>query len=285
MSAYAHQMERQFSGGLSSRDNSELRSGYSIDSGCYMTSLTATIFIASLVTFGVLLITLLIALSTMLQSCENRNTGIVEVQRLLDDHESFSYCKILSLHSKLNGLEEEDTIELPLLCKGVALRRIKQGIYLRELNFTIQMALTYFKTVKPMKDDRDVVVIDIDEINLLEQDSYTIEEAKNQKRKLVLELYSKLRSHGFLMVLLSRKPERERNTTIEQLKSRGYSDWFGLIMREDTRQKEELEGETRVIGVIGNHMDVLTGQWNWRSKRLFKLPSLTYNDVLDYSER
>lgn len=142
----------------------ELRSGYSIDSGCYMTSLAATIFIASLVTFGVLLITLLVALSTMLQSCENRNSGIIEAHRL--DDESFSYCKILSLHSKLNGLEEEEEIELPLLCRDVALRRIKQGIYLRELNFTIQMALTYFQTIKPMNDNRDLVVIDIDEINL-----------------------------------------------------------------------------------------------------------------------
>lgn len=57
------------------------------------------------------------------------------------------------------------------------------------------------------------------------------------------------------------------------------------LIREDTRQKEELERGHRIIGVIGNHMDVLRGQWNWQSKRLFKLPSLTYDDVLDYSER
>jgi hypothetical protein len=249
-----------------------------------MTSLAASIFIASLVTFGVLMITLLIALSTMLQSCENRNIAIVEAQRL---DESFGYCKILSLHSQLNSLDEES--ELPLLCRDVALHRIKQGIYLRELNFTIQMALTYFQTIKPMNDNCDVVVIDIDDTNLLEQDSYYmkyIEEAKHQKSILILALYSKLRSQGYSMVLLSRRPETERNATIEQLKSRGYSDWSHLIMsREDTRQKEELERGHRVIGVIGNHMDVLRGQWNWQSKRLFKLPSLTYDDVLDYNER
>ncbi|KAG7574278.1 Acid phosphatase class B-like [Arabidopsis suecica] len=282
MSAYAHQMEREFSG-LSSRGNSDLGSRYSMESGCYMTSLAASIFIASLVTFGVLMITLLIALSTMLQSCENRNIGIVEAQRL---DESFGYCKILSLHSQLNSLGEES--ELPLLCRDVALRRIKQGIYVRELNFTIQLALTYFQTVKPMNDNRDVVVIDIDDSNLLEQESYYmkyIEEAKHQKSILTLQLYSKLRSQGYSMALLSRRPETERNATIEQLKSRGYSDWSHLIMREDTRQKEELERGHRVIGVIGNHMDVLRGQWNWQSKRLFKLPSLTYANVLDYSER
>lgn len=127
-----------------------------------MTSLAASIFIASLVTFGVLMITLLIALSTMLQSCENRNIGIIEAQRL---EESLSYCKILSLHFQLNSLQEEE-IELPLLCRDIALRRIKQGIYLRELNFTVQMALAYFQTIKPRNDNRDVVVIDIDEINL-----------------------------------------------------------------------------------------------------------------------
>ncbi|ESQ52689.1 hypothetical protein EUTSA_v10017044mg [Eutrema salsugineum] len=285
MSAYAHQMEREFSG-LSSRGNSEMGSRFSIESGCYMTSLAATIFIASLVTFGVLMLTLLVAISTMLQSCENQNSGVVEVQRL--DDESFSYCKILSLHSQLNRLEEEEedttSIELPLLCRDVALRRIKQGIYLRDLNFTIQMALNYFQTIKPVKDNRDVVVIDIDEINLLEQESY-IEEAKHQRSKLTLGLYYKLRSQGYSVILFSRRPERERNSTAEQLKSRGYRDWSHLVMREDTRQKEELERGYRVIGVIGNHMDVLRGQWNWESKRLFKLPSLTYNDILDYSER
>ncbi|KAL1217814.1 hypothetical protein V5N11_009586 [Cardamine amara subsp. amara] len=285
MSAYAHEMERQFSE-LSSRGNSELGSRFIIDSGCYMTSLAATIFIASLVTFGVLMITLVIALSTMLQSCENRSSGMVEVQRL---DESLSYCNILLLHSQLNSLQEEEGNELPLLCRDVALRRIKQGIYLRELNFTIQMALTFFQTIKPMNDNRDVVVIDIDEINLLlGQDSYYIkyiEEAKHQKSKLILELYSKLRSQGYSMVMLSRKAERERDVTIEQLKSRGYSDWSRLIMREDTREIEELKREYRVIGVIGNDMDMLTGQWNWQSKRLFKLPSLTYDDVLEYSER
>ncbi|CAH2058676.1 unnamed protein product [Thlaspi arvense] len=289
MSAYAHQMEREFSG-LSSRGNSEMGSRFSIDSGCYMTSLAATIFIASLVTFGVLMLTLLIAISTMLQSCENQNSGMVEIHQRLDD-ESFSYCRILSLHSQLNRLEEVEeeegsSFELPLLCRDVALRRIKQGIYLRELNFTIQMALSYFQTIKPLKDNRDAVVIDTDEINLLvEQESY-IEEAKHQRSKLTLGLYSKLRSQGYSMVLLSRRPERERNSTAEQLLSRGYSDWSHLIMREDTRQKEELQRGYRVVGVIGNHMDVLRGgQWRWGSKRLFKLPSLTYNDILDYSVR
>lgn len=267
MSAYAHQMERELSG-LTSRGNSEMGSRFSIDSGCYMTSLAATIFIASLVTFGVLMVTLLIAISTMLQSCENKNSGIIQVQqRLVVDDESLSYCRILSLHSNLNSLDEE---ELPLLCRDVALQRIKQGIYLRELNFTVQMVLTYFKNIQPM--NRDAVVMDIDDINLIKQEVY-IEEAKHQRSKLILELYSKLRSQGYSMVLLS------RNSTAEQLKSRGYSDWSGLIMREDARQKEELERHYRIVGVIGNHMDVLTGQRSWQSKRLFKLPSLTYNDI------
>ncbi|XP_013692474.1 uncharacterized protein At2g39920-like isoform X1 [Brassica napus] len=271
MSAYAHQMERELSG-LTSRGNSvlvaEMGSRFSIDSGCYMTSLAATIFIASLVTFGVLMVTLLIAISTMLQSCENKNSGIIQVQqRLVVDDESLSYCRILSLHSNLNSLDEE---ELPLLCRDVALQRIKQGIYLRELNFTVQMVLTYFKTIKPM--NMDAVVMDIDDINLIKQEVY-VEEAKHQRSKLILELYSKLRSQGYSMVLLS------RNSTAEQLKSRGYSDWSGLIMREDARQKEELERHYRIVGVIGNHMDVLTGQRSWQSKRLFKLPSLTYNDI------
>lgn len=64
----------------------------------------------------------------------------------------------------------------------------------------------------------------------IKQEVY-IEEAKHQRSKLILELYSKLRSQGYSMVLLSKRPQEERNSTAEQLKYRGYSDWSGLIMR------------------------------------------------------
>ncbi|KAG2307109.1 hypothetical protein Bca52824_026857 [Brassica carinata] len=77
--------------------------------------------------------------------------------------------KILSLHSKLNrlveGEDETISIKLPLLCRDAALQRIKQGVYLRDLNFTIQMVLTYFKTIKQGSDHLDVVVIDVDELS------------------------------------------------------------------------------------------------------------------------
>ncbi|XP_010534558.1 PREDICTED: uncharacterized protein At2g39920 isoform X2 [Tarenaya hassleriana] len=284
MSAYAHQMEREFSG-LSSRGNSELAgSRYEIESGFYMTSFAATIFLASLLAVGVVMVTLLIALSAMLQNCQTRSSGIVEAQNLI---ESFSYCNALSLHSHLNGLKE-----FPPICID-----IRRGIHLKELNFTVRMALTYFRSLTPLGDDSlDAVLIDIDDVldhhfysTLgLEKDGYQeyVEEARHQQDKLMLEMYSQLKSQGYSMLLLSRKSEGERNPTVEQLNSAGYSKWSRLIMREDQemqdgkhehlrRQIEEMEeGGYRIRGVISSHMDVLT--LSRLRTRLFKLPSIEY---------
>ena len=85
--------------------------GSHYESGFYMTSFAATIFIGALVAVGILLITLLIALSVMLQSCQSQSSGVVEVQKISDDYND---CKAFALYAELNSLQAD---EFPSFCR------------------------------------------------------------------------------------------------------------------------------------------------------------------------
>lgn len=304
MSAYAHQMEREFSAqSLSSRGNSEVGSQYIVETGFYMTSFAGTIFIAALVTIGVLLITLLIALSVMLQSCQSRNSGLVEIPKSSDDH---SYCKIFAQHAELNNLE---VAEFPSVCRDFGIEYIREGQYWRDLNFTMWMIESYFSSLTPLDDGLDVVLMDVDEISASDlhpsilkyrfdvwQCGYTdcIEDARNQKHMLILKLYLKLRSKGWLLIFISRKHENERNSTLKHLISVGYTGWSSLIMRLDEemqmntheyfskRRTAMQEEDFRIAGVISSRMDALTGPY--LGKRIFKLPNLSFYNLEGYTE-
>ncbi|TKY56827.1 hypothetical protein E2542_SST21273 [Spatholobus suberectus] len=105
MSAYGHQMEQMYSA-RSLLGGSELRrSSFVLESGFYITSFAATILVTALATVGLLLITILISLAMMLQSCQSSHAGIIELQNINDD---YSYCEVYSLHAKLNNLEEHN---------------------------------------------------------------------------------------------------------------------------------------------------------------------------------
>lgn len=58
-----------------------------------------------------------------------------------------------------------------------------------------------------------------------------VEEAKHLKHLLILRLYMKLQASGWPLILLTRKPAREQNATVEHLISTGFSGWASLIMR------------------------------------------------------
>ncbi|EOY17908.1 hypothetical protein QUC31_006706 [Theobroma cacao] len=298
MSAYGHQMERQFSAqSLLSRGDTgtEMGSRYLVESGFYMTSFAATIFIAGLATVGVLLVTLLVTLAVMLQSCESRCKGVVEIEKSSD---SYHYCNIFSLHGELNSLEAN---EVPPVCRSFAIQYIKGGQYERDFNFTMLMIESFLNTVSPSHDRLDVVLMDIDDI-LASDPQYTNQlmhqfnqigcckpsDATCLKHLHTQELYRKLQSRGWPLILLSRKPVRQRNVTIEHLTSLGYTGWSSLIMRLDSememdsreyfsRRRAAMEKEgTRILSVISTQMDALTG--SSLGRRVFKLPNpLFYN--------
>lgn len=161
MSAYAHQMEREYSTQSlsSSRGGSDMGSHYVVESGIYMTSFAATIFIGALTTIGVLLITLLIALVVMLQSCQIERSGAVDLSKSSD---YYSYCKIFTLHAEINSLEVN---EFPSVCKDFAIQYIKEGQYAKDFKFTMWLAEKYFSTVTPLGDGLDALLLDIDDFH------------------------------------------------------------------------------------------------------------------------
>ncbi|GMI80825.1 hypothetical protein like AT2G39920 [Hibiscus trionum] len=277
MSAYGHQMEREFSGqSLLSRGDSgtEMGSRYITESGFYLSSFAATIFIAGLVTIGVLLVTLVVSLAVMVQSCESRSKGVVDSHR---------HCEILALHGELNGFKPD---EVPPVCRSLSLQYIEGGGYARDLDFTMRMIESFFDTVSPSNDR--VVLMDIDDILAPDprsnEPSSCIKGATYLKKRRTLELYTKLQSRGWSLILLSRKPERQRNGTIQKLNFIGYSGWSSLMMRSDretetseyfSRQRKALKEEgNEIISVISSEMDALTG-WSV-GIHVFKLPNTWY---------
>lgn len=139
---------------------SDMGSHYVVESGFYMTSFAATIFIGGLVTVGVFLITLLIALVVMLQSCQIESSGVVQLSKSSDD---YSYCRTFALHTEINSLEAS---ELPSICKDFAIQYIKGGQYAKDLKFTMWLAENYFSTVTPLYDGLDAVLLDIDDFSI-----------------------------------------------------------------------------------------------------------------------
>ncbi|KAA8534115.1 hypothetical protein F0562_031692 [Nyssa sinensis] len=270
--------------------------------GIYITNFAATIFIAALVTVGVLLITLLIALTVMLQSCQNKNAGVIEMWKSSDD---YSYCKIFALHAELNRLDAD---YFPAICKAVAIHYIKEGQYMRDLNTTMLVSENYFSIVRPLDDGLDIVLMDVDDLlpsNPHHSDPLLprlkqygcndcIEEAIYQKHKFILKLYLKLQSAGWPLILISRKPEKQRNSTIKYLIAAGYTGWSSLIMRLDdemqmdsreyfSRRRTEMQNAGfRIRSVVSSQMDALSGPC--LGKRIFKLPNPFYYNIEDYIE-
>ncbi|XP_018821686.1 uncharacterized protein At2g39920 isoform X2 [Juglans regia] len=297
MSAYAHEMEREISARSLSSRNSEMGSRYVMESGFYMTSFAATIFIASLVTVGVLLITLLIALTVMLQSCQSKSSGVVEIQKTVNDYNG---CKFFALYAELNIFEAD---EIPSTCQAFAIWYIKAGQYAKDLNATMLVVENYFSSITPPNDGLDVVLMDIDDI--LSSDPHhnnllmhrfdqlgcrdCVEEATHLKHLLIFRLYMKLQAGGWPLVLLSRRSVIQKNATVGYLISAGYSGWTSLIMRSDdelqmdacqyfsTRRALMQRDGFQITGVISSRMDALTGPF--LGKRIFKLPNAIYYNL------
>ncbi|KAH7537508.1 hypothetical protein FEM48_Zijuj03G0100400 [Ziziphus jujuba var. spinosa] len=303
MSAYGHQMEREYSAqSLSSRGGSDRESHYVVETGFYMTSFAATIFIAALVTIGVLFITLLIALTVMLQSCQSRSAGLIESQK--SDYD-YNKCKIFVMHAELNNLESG---HIPIVCRVPTVLYIKQGQYARDLNSTMSVVENFFSNVSPLNDGLDVVLMDVDDIlssnphnaNILLKRydefgcSNCIEEVKHLKEMLIHNIYKKLHDRSWTLVLFSRRAERQKNATIEHLVSSGYRDWSSLIMRSEdemhmdsceylSRRKAALLKEGfRLRGTISSRLDALTGSYS--REHIFKVPNPLYYNFEDQKE-
>lgn len=293
MSAYGHQMEREYSArSLTTEEGSDMGSQFRMESVIYMSSCAATIFIGSLVIVGILLMTLLTALTVMLQSCQSREAGVLE--SFESNHHQYDHCKMAALNAELNSFEG---YSLPEFCKDVAIKYIKEGHYMRELNISVSLVENYFNGVTPDDGGRDVVLMDSDDFLLADTiranpllygyNRYgcddCVREAKHMKHVFLIQLYLKLQSGGWPLILLSRKPEKLREATIESLTWAGCGGWSKLIMRTneemkmDTRdyfslQKMAIEAEGyHIKAVISSQMDALIG--SIMKTQNFKIPN------------
>ncbi|XP_076903679.1 uncharacterized protein At2g39920-like [Bidens hawaiensis] len=307
MSSYGHQMEREYSAqSVSSDERSDMGSEFRMESVVYMSSCAATIFVGALVIVGILMLTLLTALTVMLQSCQSREAGVIESSRFDHHHHhhhehqhhhyDYDYCKMAALNAEeINNFE---AYSLPNFCKDAAVKYIKEGHYMRELNNSVSLVENYFNGITANYDGHDVVLMDIDDFlpaKTLHTDSFLygydrygcddcVREAKHMKHVFLFELYTKLNSGGWSLILLSRKPETLRNATVDDLKAVGCGGWSKLIMRSDEgmkmdtrdyslKQKMAIEAESYCIrGVISSHMDMLLGAFV--KTQNFKLPNI-----------
>ncbi|CAH9097643.1 unnamed protein product [Cuscuta europaea] len=292
MSAYGHLMERDFSGqSLSSRENSEMGSHFTMESGIYMSPFAATVFFAGLVTVGVSLMTLVITLSVMLQSCQSKSSGVVE--NLLEVPKSTYYdhhCLPFAMHMVLNSLNSDS---FPDVCKYSSVPCITEGQPMEDFNITVQLIENYFGTIKPLEHGRDVVLMDVDDFFPEDQSFYQVEEngcsnckegyIKCSKQVFVSKLYMKLQASGLKLVLVSRMPEKLRNVTVEYLLSLECSGWSSLIMRKEHEKQTDTweyffmqwkaleEAGFRIVAATSSHLDALTSQSSFTG--VFKLPS------------
>ncbi|KAJ0987856.1 hypothetical protein J5N97_006212 [Dioscorea zingiberensis] len=285
MSTYPDQMEPgDSSHSLLSERRSEMGSRYVVESGVYMSSFAATIFIAALVTIGVLLLTLLVALTVMLESCQSRNAGIIEQVKTSDKD---GYCNVFAFHAELNNLEAD---KFPATCLAHAFKYIEEGGYLQDLNLTVQLAESYFSTLTPEGDGSGVILVDVDDV-LLSDITYDgssaqnwskmVEAMKHLARSLVLELHLKLQTRGWFLIPFTRRHMKHYNSTIPCLKSVGYRGYSSLIMRSDdevamenwrffSERRVRLHNQgIRIVSVISSQMDALIGPC--MGQRNFKL--------------
>ncbi|XP_008785443.1 uncharacterized protein At2g39920 [Phoenix dactylifera] len=285
--AFADQMESgDSSHSLLSGRHSEMGSRYIVESGIYMSSFAAAIFIAALVTIGVLLLTLLISLTVMLESCQSSHSGVFKQVRTSDRDD---YCNIFAFHAELNNLEED---EFPTICQQHARQYINKGRFLRELNLTVQVAESYFNTMTPSDDGLDVILMDADDI-FLSEIAYNgssalhwtnqVENMRHLAHMIVSRLLIKLQAGGWSVSFFTRRPMRNKNATMASLTSAGYGEWSSLIMRSDDELLKEnweyishirmqlRDQGFRIASVISSQMDALQGPC--LGKRNFKLAS------------
>ncbi|XP_041993444.1 uncharacterized protein At2g39920-like isoform X2 [Salvia splendens] len=245
MSAYGHQMEREYSAqSILAGEGSETGSHYTSEAGIYMSSFAATVFVSGLVTVGISLFSLLVALTVMLNSCERQNSGVVEMNRKTP---SYDYCQNLALHAELNSLSEHI---FPEICHDINAQYVKEGQYKKDLNIVVTIAEEFFSSVTPQGDGRDVVLMDADDFltseTMINKDVLhgSSRDAKYWRHFFALKLYLKLQAGQWPLILLSRKPHKLRNDTVEYLTSVGCHGWSSLVMRDVVARRVNLKSDS-----------------------------------------
>ncbi|KAL4625965.1 hypothetical protein ACB092_05G062100 [Castanea dentata] len=104
----------------------------------------------------------------------------------------------------------------------------------------------------------------------------------------ILDLYRKLQSIGYKIVIISGRSESLRAVTIKNLKNLGFTNWEKLILKQTSakgttslvfkeKKRNELIGQGyRIIGNVGDQWSDLLGEH--AGYRTFKVPNPMYYD-------
>ncbi|XP_074591890.1 acid phosphatase 1-like [Curcuma longa] len=192
---------------------------------------------------------------------------------------------------------------IPSKCIGYVKKYFDGDQYYSDSKVVAADSLNFAATVTIEGDGKDIWIFDIDETLLSNLPYYALhgygsetynETSFNEWVELgeapalpaSLKLYGKLLELGFQIVLLTGRDENQRNVTVENLLSVGYSSWEQLILRQSDDHKKKavvykserraaLEAEGfRIHGNSGDQWSDLLG-WS-TSTRSFKLPDPMY---------
>ncbi|KAM4100072.1 hypothetical protein ACJW30_05G041500 [Castanea mollissima] len=95
----------------------------------------------------------------------------------------------------------------------------------------------------------------------------------------ILDLYKKLQSLGYKIVIISGRSESLRAVTIKNLKNLGFTNWEKLILnfqRKEKKRNELIAQGYRIIGNVGDQRSDLLGEH--AGYRTFKVPNPMYYD-------
>lgn len=122
-----------------------------------MSAFAATSFISGLLTVGISVFSLLVALIVMLNSCQSRGSGVLEMNK---NTPGYDYCWNWALHVELNSLSGD---LFPTICDDINTQYVKEGHYKKDLNIAVTIAEEFFSCIRPQGDGRDVVLMDADD--------------------------------------------------------------------------------------------------------------------------
>eukprot|EP01018_Ginkgo_biloba_P016039 Gb_01129 [translate_table: standard] len=212
-----------------------------------------------------------------------------------------TYCLSWKLNVELNNIQNWKAV--PEECVKYIEHYMLEGQYEKDVATAIDHAILYAKEFRPVGDGMDVWILDVDDTSLSNLEyykgrkfggelfdpiSFNIWALSGQCPALspTLELYKQLIASGFKVFFISGRHESQRIITEENLISKGYTDWAGLILRGEAERgesavafKSRRRGELtrdgyRIWGNGGDQWSDITG--DAVGARTFKIPNPMY---------
>ncbi|KAH7438075.1 hypothetical protein KP509_05G104100 [Ceratopteris richardii] len=132
-------------------------------SGVFISSLTLTIIVSTIVIVGIVLVAVIVTLFVLLSSCINRSTTTLEEKTYSD------LCASYHINAELNNVQDS---VFPAVCKEYMLNYLHGGQYLKDIEVSVDLAQSYLRNLQLQHDQKNAVILDIDEIALMQSHTY-----------------------------------------------------------------------------------------------------------------